>query len=262
MALMGEEAFQGGQSSAGFPRPPLEVLLGDDAHTPPGRGRRLPVALAVVLLVGVLLGAWALLNPGTTPDSWSGTPVRLTSAGGLELDPAFSPDGRFLAYSSDKSGHFELWLQEFAHRSPPPAHRQRRRTLRTRLLSRRGRPGLPFRGPRRYLAPDAPHRRLPPGCTAAAQHLRFASHLRSRRPEHRLSIGEFPPTLRHNSARPRPFHAVARRSRGGRSTAAHPPRLPRRGPCHPRLLTGRPAPGVLHLALRPLGNLDPRPGER
>ena len=36
-------------------------------------------------------------------------PVQLTSSAGLDVFPAFSPDGRALAYSSDRSGRFEIY---------------------------------------------------------------------------------------------------------------------------------------------------------
>ena len=36
---------------------------------------------------------------------------RLTFDAGLQSEPAWSPDGRFLAYSSDRGGHFEIYVQ-------------------------------------------------------------------------------------------------------------------------------------------------------
>lgn len=115
VALMGGETFQGAQSTAGYPRPPLDLLLAEEhSSSPPLRDRRLLIAFATVLIISALglVGIWLIRSP--EPALWLGTPVRVTSAGGLELDPAFSPDGRFLVYSSDKSGHFELWLQDLA----------------------------------------------------------------------------------------------------------------------------------------------------
>ena len=40
--------------------------------------------------------------------------TRLTFDEGLQTDPAFSPDGRFIAYASDKSGNFDIWLQQLS----------------------------------------------------------------------------------------------------------------------------------------------------
>ena len=37
---------------------------------------------------------------------------------GLQTDPAFSPDGRFLAYSSDRGGNFDIYVQQLAGGDP------------------------------------------------------------------------------------------------------------------------------------------------
>lgn len=36
---------------------------------------------------------------------------RLTSGGRLETEPTWSPDGRSIAYSSDRAGNFDIWVQ-------------------------------------------------------------------------------------------------------------------------------------------------------
>ena len=36
---------------------------------------------------------------------------RLTFDAGLQTDVSFSPDGRFIAYASDRSGNFDIWVQ-------------------------------------------------------------------------------------------------------------------------------------------------------
>jgi Tol biopolymer transport system component/DNA-binding winged helix-turn-helix (wHTH) protein len=36
---------------------------------------------------------------------------RLTFASGLDTDPTWSPDGRFIAYASDRAGNFDIWIQ-------------------------------------------------------------------------------------------------------------------------------------------------------
>ena len=36
---------------------------------------------------------------------------RLTFGDGLQTDVTFSPDGRFIAYASDRSGNFDIWVQ-------------------------------------------------------------------------------------------------------------------------------------------------------
>ena len=37
--------------------------------------------------------------------------TRLTIAPGLQTDVAWSADGRFIAYASDQTGNFDIWVQ-------------------------------------------------------------------------------------------------------------------------------------------------------
>jgi dipeptidyl aminopeptidase/acylaminoacyl peptidase len=39
---------------------------------------------------------------------------RLTFEDGLQTQPTWSPDGRFIAYASDQSGNFDIWVQPIA----------------------------------------------------------------------------------------------------------------------------------------------------
>ncbi len=39
------------------------------------------------------------------------TLTRLTFGSGLQTDVTWSPDGRFIAYASDKAGNFDIWVQ-------------------------------------------------------------------------------------------------------------------------------------------------------
>jgi Tol biopolymer transport system component len=52
---------------------------------------------------------------------------RLTFEPGLQTEPTWSPDGRFIAYSSDRSGNFDIWVQPVGGGNPvqvthSPAH--------------------------------------------------------------------------------------------------------------------------------------------
>ena len=40
--------------------------------------------------------------------------LQFTSANGLDSSPSFSPDGSSMVYTSDKSGHFELYVKQVA----------------------------------------------------------------------------------------------------------------------------------------------------
>jgi Tol biopolymer transport system component/DNA-binding winged helix-turn-helix (wHTH) protein len=72
---------------------------------------RVHAAWAVVVVSVVLLGIALLGQSGHTPRTARLT--RLTSTSGLNVDPALSPDGRLLAYASDRggSGGFDIWIQ-------------------------------------------------------------------------------------------------------------------------------------------------------
>ncbi len=67
-----------------------------------------PIAAAVIV-VGAL--AWLMLGRGRVPELSLTTTSRLTSAPGLEVLPAISPDGRFLAYVAANVNGAEIFLQ-------------------------------------------------------------------------------------------------------------------------------------------------------
>lgn len=53
--------------------------------------------------------------------------VRLTFGAGLQSNPSWSPDGRLIAYSSDRSGNYDIWVQQLGGGRPvqvtnSPAH--------------------------------------------------------------------------------------------------------------------------------------------
>ena len=69
--------------------------------------------LAVLALTAIVL-AWRA--QGTAPVTFVSTPARdrvqLTSSPALDAFPAWSPDGQTLAYASDRSGRFEIFLRD------------------------------------------------------------------------------------------------------------------------------------------------------
>ncbi len=68
---------------------------------------------SAIILVTVTVALYLALrrdwqsNPLPPPRTLS----QLTFDPGLASEPAWSPDGRFIAYSSDKSGNFDIWVQ-------------------------------------------------------------------------------------------------------------------------------------------------------
>lgn len=50
--------------------------------------------------------------------------TRLTFGGGLQIDPTLAPDGRFLAYASDRAGNLDIWVQPTAGGAPVQVTRE------------------------------------------------------------------------------------------------------------------------------------------
>jgi Tol biopolymer transport system component len=75
----------------------------------------LVLALAVLIIIaagGVYVGR--LINQSRVASSQQSPQrslSRLTFDAGLQSEPTWSPDGRFIAYSCDKSGNFDIWVQ-------------------------------------------------------------------------------------------------------------------------------------------------------
>jgi len=87
---------------------------------PAPRPRRWWWAASAALLVvaATSAGAWWALHYAHTGNEVerSGAPVqrnltRLTFDPGLQTDVTWAPDGRFIAYTSDKAGNFDIWVQ-------------------------------------------------------------------------------------------------------------------------------------------------------
>ncbi|RPH64732.1 MAG: hypothetical protein EHM78_26290 [Myxococcaceae bacterium] len=79
--------------------------------TPAPRRTWVRAAWAMGTVMLVLLGVVLFRQPGRT--ARTAKLIRLTSTSGLNADPALSPDGRLLAYASDRggSGGFDIWVQ-------------------------------------------------------------------------------------------------------------------------------------------------------
>ena len=87
-------------------------------HAPPVSSRRRTGLIAAAIAIAIAgLGlasyfAWPRRAPviSNTPRTLS----RLTFEEGLQSQPTWSPDGRFVAYTSDQSGNFDIWVQPVA----------------------------------------------------------------------------------------------------------------------------------------------------
>jgi len=105
---------------------------GELATTPAAEKKRFPltalaaiaVATVAVLAVAAVVAYILWPRPQAPPQR---TLTRLTFDPGLQSDPSFSPDGQFIAYSSDRSGNFDIWVQQISGGNPVqvtnnPAH--------------------------------------------------------------------------------------------------------------------------------------------
>lgn len=78
-------------------------------------------AFATVLVAVTVVGLGWFGYPRSQPANLPGPAAqaqrnltRLTFDSGLQMDPTFPPDGRFIAYASDKAGNMDLWVQPIA----------------------------------------------------------------------------------------------------------------------------------------------------
>jgi Tol biopolymer transport system component/DNA-binding winged helix-turn-helix (wHTH) protein len=78
----------------------------------PHRGR----TLAVVSLFGALallgVAGWLTYKRPVPTSSTQRALTRITFDDGLQIGATWSPDGRFIAYSSDREGKFDIWVQQ------------------------------------------------------------------------------------------------------------------------------------------------------
>jgi Tol biopolymer transport system component/DNA-binding winged helix-turn-helix (wHTH) protein len=105
------------ETAASAAPPPLAAIeaIGalPSASLPITRSPRLLAATALVALMPVLLTFHGSQSrPLREDDAADHTLVRLTSAAGLNTEPALSPDGSLLAYASDRGGaDFDIYMQ-------------------------------------------------------------------------------------------------------------------------------------------------------
>src|SRR2546423_2838631 len=75
------------------------------------------VAALLLGAAGLALGRW--LRPAVEP-ARAQVLRQLTSESGLDTDPVLSPDGKLVAYASDRAGHgnLDIWIQQLAGGEP------------------------------------------------------------------------------------------------------------------------------------------------
>jgi len=75
---------------------------------------------AAILLVAAAVGYVVLSRWPISRRSAQHSPRRLTVDQGLQSGPTWSPDGRWIAYSSNRGGNFDIWLQSIDGGNPIP----------------------------------------------------------------------------------------------------------------------------------------------
>jgi Tol biopolymer transport system component len=64
------------------------------------------------------MGLWILKRRETPAAPPQRTLTRITFDEGLQAEATWSPDGRYIAYSSDRSGKFDIWVQQVSGGDP------------------------------------------------------------------------------------------------------------------------------------------------
>jgi len=81
------------------------------------RGRFPLALLGAVLLLGVA-GLWIYKRRETPAATLQHSLTRITFDEGLQSEPTWSPDGRYIAYSSNRGGKFNIWVQQVSLGNP------------------------------------------------------------------------------------------------------------------------------------------------
>jgi Tol biopolymer transport system component/DNA-binding winged helix-turn-helix (wHTH) protein len=90
-----------------------EVVRSEPATSKP-RSINLLVVVCACLALALAISGYFLVQQwlhSSQPTTAQRKLWQLTFEPGLETDPSWSPDGRFVAYSSDQSGNFDIWVR-------------------------------------------------------------------------------------------------------------------------------------------------------
>ena len=112
--------------------PPQTVVSAEGRQSRIGRQkRRLMAAIMALIVVGagsvyvatVVSQRYQSSQSGSRTSNLEGQSerlLRLTFDSGLQREPTWAPDGRMFAYSSNRSGNFEIWVQSVEGGNPVP----------------------------------------------------------------------------------------------------------------------------------------------
>ncbi len=85
-------------------------------RTPPrALARRYGVtAVAIAVIIGLAIAIAVRVSSGRRAVPARSGLTRITTDPGVQIQPTWSPDGRFVAYASNRSGNFDIWVQPVA----------------------------------------------------------------------------------------------------------------------------------------------------
>ena len=90
----------------------------ETAPHPPRRLVILALCCACVLLAALAWFAVGKWRASRQAPPFQRALTRLTFDEGLQMDPTWSPDGRYIAYTSDRGGKFDVWVQQVSGGNP------------------------------------------------------------------------------------------------------------------------------------------------
>jgi Tol biopolymer transport system component/DNA-binding winged helix-turn-helix (wHTH) protein len=75
-------------------------------------------SLVLLAVIAISIGAGFFYKRSKVSVPVERSLTRLTFDEGLQFQPTWSPDGRFIAYTSDRGGKFDIWVQEVSGGNP------------------------------------------------------------------------------------------------------------------------------------------------
>ena len=124
LIVSGRRSSTSTESRVRRPSPPVSsveyIVSGISSHKTAAGLTLLLLFVAGAAGVYGVVSILRILRPSQTTTSVSRSLSRLTSGAGLQSGPSWSPDGRFIAYDSDRGGNFGIWIQPVGGGDPVP----------------------------------------------------------------------------------------------------------------------------------------------
>jgi Tol biopolymer transport system component/DNA-binding winged helix-turn-helix (wHTH) protein len=106
-----------GTAPAGLARAAEHSAISQTERVSRSRALHVLALLSAVILLGTV-SLWIYKRRETPAPSPQHMLTRITVEEGLQNEPTWSPDGRYIAYSSDRGGKFDIWVQQVSGGDP------------------------------------------------------------------------------------------------------------------------------------------------